>query len=439
MEHLHMRVGQNIGEIILDIAQNNIIKGKPEKAITTYTDSFHGFTKEYALMCLKNKAVLLAEEDGEGVRLTDWENEIKANADFIIDWNKHIKTKIVYLKELIETIQLCKDKFISNYHGDINDYNITEMMKRYMTEEQLSFHGQHNIAAKLIAGGSFDKKLYSNGEGHWDRLCDHVEYDNSEGWERVLYWTVKYVENIKTLHKEILAFLKTYHFLVDEGFIEEVPKIRDMFEHIFEILVKFSDINKGYYHGMCDDKLYEYKENLYGDILHTVEGKEYLQNGILTRNIMDGYDGGWLSPDGEFYGSDGETSSMIHMRLAEQIFNGNNVYANRMAKDGVSVWSGIDSPDYWLEKHGWVKIHHDDCYGAFIGERNPEDRTPDFPYHYCPTEIQIKMICDYADKFYAKKFYTEANAFGRDKHPNPYTTYAVRQMDDIKLHEIFGR
>ena len=43
------------------------------------------------------------------------------------------------------------------------------------------------------------------------------------------------------------------------------------------------------------------------------------------------------------------------------------------------------------------------------------------------------------DKYYGGRFYTEANVFGRDSHPNPYTTYAVRQMDDIKLHEIFGR
>ena len=48
------------------------------------------------------------------------------------------------------------------------------------------------------------------------------------------------------------------------------------------------------------------------------------------------------------------------------------------------------------------------------------------------------MVCDYADKFYSGKFYTEANALGRTRHPNPYTTYAVRQMDEFKLHDIFG-
>ena len=173
--------------------------------------------------------------------------------------------------------------------------------------------------------------------------------------------------------------------------------------------------------------------------MKTEYGKEYGRNGILKKDIMDGYDAGWLSPSGEFYGGNGPTSAMIHMNIAEQIFKGNNVYANKMNKDGVSEWGGSNSPEYWLEKNGWVKIHHDDCYGSFIGERNPEDRTPDFPYAYNPTEIQIKMICDYADKFYGGKFYTEANAMGRMFHTEPFSTYKVRQMDEFKIHETFGR
>ena len=80
--------------------------------------------------------------------------------------------------------------------------------------------------------------------------------------------------------------------------------------------------------------------------------------------------------------------------------------------DDISEFGGVDSPDYWFEKNGWIKIHHEDCYGSFIGNRN-EEPTKEFPYPYNPTDIQVKMICDYVDKFYGGKFYTEANAFGR--------------------------
>ena len=152
---------------------------------------------------------------------------------------------------------------------------------------------------------------------------------------------------------------------------------------------------------------------------------------------MDGYDAGWLSPDGEFYGADGDTSSMIHMNIAEQIFNGNNIYANQMANDGVSIFDGTNSPDYWLESHGWIKTHHNECYGSFIGLRN-EEPTKDFPYSYNPTEIQIKMICDYADKFYGGKFLTEASCIGMKDNPE-VSTFKVRQMDEFQIHKTFGR
>ena len=154
---------------------------------------------------------------------------------------------------------------------------------------------------------------------------------------------------------------------------------------------------------------------------------------------MDGYDAGWLSPDGEFYGGVGDVSSMIHMNIAEQMFNAStSKYAIKMKEDGVSVWGGFNAPEYWLENHGGVKIHHEDCYGSFIGRRD-EAPTPDYPYAYNPTDIQVKMICDYADKFYGGKFYTEANALGRLTHTKPFSTYKVRQMDEFKLHETFGR
>ena len=81
-----------------------------------------------------------------------------------------------------------------------------------------------------------------------------------------------------------------------------------------------------------------------------------------------------------------------------------------------------------------MKIHHQDCYGSFIGSKDWTD------YPYCPTQAQIKMICKYADTLYNGKFYTEYNSLGmgRHSHPEPYSTYKVKQMDDIMLHKIFS-
>lgn len=453
-ETLHMRVGPLIGKHLLEIAQSNISKGDVEYAMSVYPTAF-GMTKEHAVMILKNQAVVVTDEDGEGVSLKDDPELIADNAHNILDWELIIEKRQKDIYEMLYTIHKTANNFMKYYNGNIENYSILDMMSRYFNDEQLKSIGKHNIAARIC--GSPECKICDKGNSNptsvWERLegqvesylADIDEYGKSDmpypptKWEIILYLTVRYNKLIRMLHKEYMNFENTYLFLVENEFIKKPSRIEHMIEMTVEVLWKFSDTSTGYYHPLCNTGLYEYKEKLSDDLMKTKFGKEFAQNGILQKDIMDGYDAGWLSPDGEFYGADGETSSMIHMNLAEQIFNAPcNIYAVRMTKDGVSIMSGIDSPEYWLEKHGWVKIHHEDCYGAFIGHRN-EEPTPDYPYAYNPTDIQVKMICDYADKFYGGKFYTEADCLGRITHTEPHSTYAVRQMDDLMIHEIFGR
>lgn len=447
-ETLHFTVGPLIGEHLLEIAQTNISKGNIEYAMNVYPTAF-GMTKEHTLMILKNQAVIITNDNGESVTLSTQENEIKANTHNIFDWESIIKERINNLTGFVKNIIDTENTFGIYYNGNIRNYNMLEMMKRYYNDEEMKImSGTANIAARICGhpeckicdkGSSNPWSKWTQVEGRVERYLedpDGYEYDIPAKWEIVLYLTVHYNKLIRMLHKEYLNFENTYLFLVENDFIKKPLYIETTIENVISTLVDFCDTGEGYYHPLCNVGLYNYKETLYGDILKTKYGKEFAQNGIIKKDIMDGYDGGWLSPDGEFYGANGETSSMIHMRLAEQIFKGNNVYAIRMAKDGVSEWGAIDSPEYWLEKHGWIKIHHEDCYGAFIGHRG-EDPTSDYPYAYNPTDIQIKMICDYADKFYGGKFYTEANAMGRMIHTKPYSTYKVRQMDEFKIHEIF--
>ena len=439
-ETLHMRVGPLIGEHLLEIAQSNILKGDVEYAMSVYPQAF-GMQKEHALMILKNKAVVVTDEDGEGVSLRDDPKLIADNAHNILDWELIIENRQKDIYNMLYAIHKTANDFMKLYNGNIENYSILDMMSRYFNDEQIKSIGLHNIAARMI--GSPDGKICDRGNSNPTSVWERIEYameteDNDlSKWEKILFYTVHYNKLIKMLHKEYMNFENTYLFLVENEFIKKPSRIEHMIEMTVEVLWKFSDTSTGYYHPLCNTGLYEYKEKLSDDLVKTKFGKEFAQNGILQKDIMDGYDAGWLSPEGEFYGADGETSAMIHMNLADKIFDApTNKYAVQMARDNVDKFGGNDGPDYWLEKHGWIKIHHNDIYGSFIGHKG-EEPTKDFPYAYCPTEIQIKMICDYADKFYGGKFYTEANAFGRSRHKDPFTTYAVRQMDEIKLHEIF--
>lgn len=438
METLHMSIGENIGAVLLSIAQEHIAKGDVQKGIDTYVKSLHSFTEDLAIDVLKNKYVIVTDNDT--VVLKDTKKLLSKNTNNIYDWNSIIDRKLQDIKEIYKSLNSVSKQFNIYYTGDICDYNIHEMMQRYFKNDELKNIGLHTIAARII--GSENCKLLnnqlSNPQDIWDRFEDSMDLEDSKHskWEKILFLTVQYNKLIRRMHKEYIAFEKLYIFLRKYDFILHISMIENTCEKFLDLLCDFANTNKGYYHPLCNTDLYKYKLTLLDDLKNTVYGNEYLCNGIIKKNIMDGYDGGWLSPTGEFYGDNGPVSSFIHLNIANKIFLAKeNPYSIEMVNDGVNEYGGVNSPDYWLESHGWVKIHNNDCYGLFMNHKNP---TKDMPYAYRPTDIQIKMICDYADKFYNGKFYTEANALGRFRHTEPYSTYKVRQMDDVKLHEIFS-
>ena len=444
-EILHMRVGENIGKVLLDIVQSRILDGDIDYAMSVYPKAF-GMTDEHTMKILKNEMVVVANEDGTGVNLVHDEESLKENAHNIFDWHAIIKNTIDILNSFVDSITKIKDDFGKYCSSDIENYSIIEYMNRFFTTDELKSIGLHTIAARIIGSENsyICDNMLSSPQDIWDKFegkfigYEDISESNTTKWEKVLYLTVQYNKLIKILHQKYMDFEKTFLFLTENNLIERPNMIEATIEKIVSMLWKYSDDSKGYYHPLCNTCLYEYKNKLADDLLKTVYGNEYAKYGILKKNILDGYDAGWLSPDGEFYGGNGPTSSMIHINIADAIFEATaNPYSEQMHNDGVNPWGGDDAPDYWLEKNGWVKIHHDDCYGSFIGHRN-EEPTKEFPYHYNPTDIQIKMICDYADKFYGGKFYTEANALGRMRHTEPFSTYAVRQMDDLRIHEIFS-
>ena len=425
-----MRIGSQLGEILLQTAQEKIKNGECQKAIELYTKSLHGFTEEYVGKVLRNEMVLVTDEDGINMNLVDDEELIEKNKLNMYDWWSIIKNEIEYIDDLRDYRIEVMEKFNRVCIENIEDVNLREVMLEHMDENHLRNFGCYNIAAKLIANNSFPN-IASSGEDSWDRLCSNVENDEALKYERILYYIVKYNEIIRKLFDTYMKISNTYKFLEDFGLTEHYPFIETTFERVIKILDEYSNTNHGYYHPMCDSEVYEFKESISDSLLKTTYGSEYLKYGIIRKNILDGYDAGYLSPDGVFFGGIGDTSNMIHLNIATQMFYWSaSPYQTQMLEDGVTVF-GVESPERWLEKHGWVKIHYDDIYGSFIGDKDWTE------YPYCPTQEQIKWICKYADKFYNGKFYTEASCI-RHGCLEPHSTYKVKQMDDVMLHSIFA-
>ena len=87
--------------------------------------------------------------------------------------------------------------------------------------------------------------------------------------------------------------------------------------------------------------------------------EEYHQTELKPVEITEGYDAGWLSPDGEFYGLNGSVGNMLHLNIAERLLASKKIPVKEMR-----------NPDRWLEENGWVRVHHDWILfsGSFYGK-----------------------------------------------------------------------
>lgn len=87
--------------------------------------------------------------------------------------------------------------------------------------------------------------------------------------------------------------------------------------------------------------------------------EEYHKTELKPVEITEGYDAGWLSPDGDFYGLNGSTENLLHLNIAERLLASKKIPVKEMR-----------NPDRWLEENGWVKVHHDWILfsGSFYGK-----------------------------------------------------------------------
>jgi len=101
------------------------------------------------------------------------------------------------------------------------------------------------------------------------------------------------------------------------------------------------------------------EQNLLGKVPYFKEDIETIidikpkQNSLdtgLPVDITKGYSGGWLAPNGDFYGMDGDYAEMIHAQLGDKLLELGIIPEEE---------DGFHNPDSWLCNNGWVKIHFD--------------------------------------------------------------------------------
>lgn len=408
IKKLHLRLGDNIGMIMLDIAQNNIASCNFDKAFSTYTDAFNGFTKEHVMMLLKGKCVLVPTKDGCSVNLTNDQEEIEKQAIYLTDWWHEVKKLVESLDALRSSVNELNNK-VSKFYIDLNDVNLTILadkeelafyVERYIAGEDL-VKGKHNVFYNMLDTGDFD-------------------FDSLTSEKKILYCVVRYFDCIKYMHKDFVTLARIYDFLRVNEMVEHFPLIEHTFEQTLKnYLEGFLDKSNSYHSLLCNDKLNALKEEMMQQVMSTKWGNEYFENGIIAKDMLDMYDAGYLAPDGKYYALLGETQDLLHVQLSDMLCE--KLYPE-LRKDKY-----IDK-EYELMKMGFIKVHHDNIYGYFAYNKK---EAKEYGLAYCPTEVQVNAIYDYANKYYGGMI--KVGDTGR----HAVSVSSIRQMDDIELRELF--
>lgn len=423
MGEVTMKIGSGLGDLLLSMAQENILKGDTDKAIDLYVNGLNGFTKEYAIQVLKNEMVLKVDTCTQEMYLTDEDGDIQANKKNMYDWQDLLEDKWITICELKTACTELTNEFLTLTNKSIVDFNLIEYGRK-VNAVDLS-----HLCARVIADNPF-ASCKSSGEDLWNSKYDEYLFGNIKTIYAPFFILADYVKNMKNLVNELVIYCKMYDFLYANGIVERFPYYGDKVVDVIQFIEVFLDESVGYYHPMCNVEIYNLKDELHSKLLTTEVGKEYYRYGVVKANVEDEYDAGWLSPEGIFYGGCGTRGSMIHFDIAQRMFECTaSPIHSQMVDDGVTLFgSAFDfkTPESWLEHKGWMKIHDNEVYGYF---------SPDCDcYASDPTKEQIDFICKYINKHWNGKFYNEPQVL---RQTTPIMVYDLKKMDKFAIRNLF--
>ena len=349
---LHFSVGEDAGKLVMEIAQEHLIYNLDvDKAIKTITDSLEGCPMDLALSLLSGDSVLLVDVK-EQVFLLDTEG--KKYSDFPkINMTEWCKNKTQEIKESGEGLVNALEQMLSKIRNKFvtKTYNYSEIIK-------------------FVAGDN-------------DVIIESLMETEEVSELALLYKVVReYIERVRKYQYVIEWMQKSYSSkfktkIIDDEYLEVLDEVYYNFDLLLNL--DFSKIVK-------EDA------NLTAFLNATIEIDEIIEKGIEPVNILDNYSAGWLSPEGEFYGLQGEIANMLHNQIADALQEKGVIPKTEKTKfnNDENVY-----PDSWLEQHGWVRIHGNNI--QFAGNLNEKIGKE----NVLITEKQIEIISDYITNCHA--------------------------------------
>lgn len=360
---VHMILGDGLGDRLIEIASEKLHYHGVKEMYEIFNTTMDGFLPEYVDMIMAGKKKLAT--NGNTLELVD------GASDYLLDYEFMFSNFASTAKSLYDDIGRIR-RFV-----DVEYFNLNKLTEN---DKYLKVVADVVFAAYLKG---LNRDLEDDEMDAEDDLF--TEYENHP----VTYFA-RYILLMRRVCDLYLSYVPMYEYISKLKDIEST-KNKEFEKALHWVLDELYYFNPTMVNlGNSQDYLIEtYK--FYRECLNKTEiGRMRCKNDILPVHIEYGYDAGWLAPDGTFYGLDGETRDLIHLRLAEKIA------ADRETEIGGS--------DYYLEKAGYVKIHNQEIYTI----RNFTDKQVDEIIKYFEKVYPGSKICNPANK---DKYYLSVSEF----------------------------
>ena len=351
VQYVHFRIGEDMGLRLMEIAQEHLTEGNdPVKALRTITESLHGCPTDIAVQILMGKLVLPVDEESQQVICQD---RIAGEHD------RFPKLDAMYFME-------SRARKIVEYGGYLMEGFKDLQYRIRKNDNYFRVDFKYEDIFKFVAGDN---------EALLEELRDNREIDGIaslfETAKRFIEETMKTQKTMEWLMQTCDEFKGKLGEEEGQNYEKYLQLRGDVADTLVDIAYHLNQTLK------LEFVLDAPEDNVQKYIDSAREIDEVLSEGIKPVDIMSNYSAGWLAPNGDFYGLNGEIANMLHNQIADAL-----------QEAGIIPEAEVN-PDSWLEQAGWVKIHGNNinfagCLNDKIGLKNVQ-----------MTAIQIKKIYEY--------------------------------------------
>lgn len=432
MATVHFTLGEDLGIQLAEIAKEHVLSLDLGKANSLWVDSF-GCPEDMAERLTAGELVVVIDDPEKCLVNVTRRDDLPKNRqkeypelsakDIFRVIDKYFKTErdfeeeydftdfrmeISNVNRLIATNQdlyldseltsICYDVFPEWFPKGVKISGTIEIMPRTIFKSVIESKGESNSFTDFLEDASMTRIS---------------RYGDAYKMLKIIWVSKKMIEALKAKDK-ILALedFAIKHYGVDNHHKYATERHLKDIEEIFRDWTQV--VNDEFSHiAVVDDE-----KKLHDPIDAYIKGVENIDKAAKNFgpvNITDGYDAGWLAPDGSYFGMNGTTANLLHVNLADMIAE----YYKMEKPDSFGF-----ALDAFLAKQGFVKIHHNEVlyegYDCVMTDKP-------VPLTYA----QKKAIKEYGNACYDGKL-----RFGYDKKPMEVDVFML--LDESELEDLLG-